>query len=228
MFTTVTDNLEFRFHGLIPHMYRKGHYLVVEGLARPLKQNNISNATAKNLRDHKGPLELYMSATEVLAQPDHVVTAFQRNYTILAVKQIYSKDNDKILATTNRLTSSVGEIGISTPVDDLSKFESKKIDSLLTQLVLLMLDDFEDLPKLLGEGHSIFIKSLIDIPLKSIKFDEIDKVWSDEWNEDNWPKKVKGKPQKTEFMLAEAIAKDDERYMPREAAATAIEGDTAE
>ncbi|KAL1819829.1 hypothetical protein ACET3Z_014698 [Daucus carota] len=221
-----------RFHGLIPHMYRKGHYLVVEGLARPIKGNKFSNAAAKTIgaRYH---YELYLSATEVLAQPDHVVTALQRNYTILAVKQIYSKDNDKILATTNRLISFCGGIGISTPVDELSKYESKrtvfnldsaKHSSKITQVVLIMLDEFEDLPKLLGEGHSIFIKGLTNVPLNSIKFDGTNKIWSGEWNEDNWPTKVNRKTkQMGSVMLAEAIAKDDKRYMPREAAATAIE-----
>ncbi|KAL1819832.1 hypothetical protein ACET3Z_014701 [Daucus carota] len=217
MFATVDDNLEFRFHGLIPHLYRKGHYLVVEGLARPIKENKFSNAAAKTVGT-KYHWEFYLSATEVLAQPDHVVTAMQRNYTILAVKQIYSKDNDKILANIKRISSFGGRIGISTPVNDLSKSESRRIvknldsakhDSLITQLVLLVLDEFEDLPKLLGEGHSIFIK--------------------DEWNEDNWPKKVNRKTkQMGSVMLAEAIAKDDERYMPREAAATAIEWNNAE
>ena len=104
MFATVADNLELRFHGLIPHMYRKGHYLVVEGLARPINENKFSNAAAKTV-GAKYHYELYLSATEVLAQPDHVVTALQRNYTILAVKQIYSKDNDKILAKIKRYSS---------------------------------------------------------------------------------------------------------------------------
>ncbi|KAL1819828.1 hypothetical protein ACET3Z_014697 [Daucus carota] len=247
MFATITDDLEFRFHGIMPHMYRKGHYLVVEGLARPFKRNNISNATAKYVGDEgplelymsatakyvgdEGPLELYMSATEVLPRRDHVVTALHKNYTILAVKQIYSKDNDKILATTNRLASSSGQIGISTHVDDLSKwskYKSKKIDSLVTKFVLLVLDEFEEyLPKILGEGHSIFIEGIIDIPLNSIKFDEINKIWPGKWNEDDWPKKLKGKPKRMGVMLAKAIAKHDERYMPREAAASAIERNNA-
>ena len=104
----------------------------------------------------------------------------------------------------------------------MKNLDSAKHDSLITQLVLLVLDEFEDLPKLLGEGHSIFIKGLGNIPLKPIKFDGINEILPDEWNEDNWPKKVNRKTkQMGSVMLAEAIAKDDERYMPREAAATA-------
>ena len=99
---------------------------------------------------------------------------------------------------------------------------------MVTKFVLLVLDEFEEyLPKILGEGHSIFIEGIIDIPLNSIKFDEINKIWPGKWNEDNWPKKLKGKPKRMGVMLAEAIAKHDERYMPREAAASAIKRNNA-
>ena len=92
MFTTVNRNLELRFFGFIPDMYRKGHGVVVELLARPY---------VKNVRA-QGPWEFFISATEVLAQRHHAATAFQRNKTIITVKKIYSEDSDRILATTTR------------------------------------------------------------------------------------------------------------------------------
>ena len=78
--------------GIIPHMYRKGHCVVVEGLARP---------GAKNVR-HNGPWKFFISATEVLDQPHHPTTAFQRNKTILTVKKIYSQDSEIVLAASYR------------------------------------------------------------------------------------------------------------------------------
>ncbi|KAL1819830.1 hypothetical protein ACET3Z_014699 [Daucus carota] len=229
MLATETDHVEIRFHGLLEDMYREGHGVVVEVLVlvRSIEENKMSNAAAKNV-GAKVPLELYISATEVLFEKHPVLTAMQRNYTILAAKQIYSKDNDKILAKTKG-----GEIKISTPADDLSKSESKRIvielnsefDSTITKLVLFTLDKFQDLPKLLGEGHSVFVKGFINLSLNSIKSDEINKVRSD----DNWPKIVTGKTEKGEYVfLAEAITKDDERYMPREAVAAAIGRNIAE
>ncbi|KAL1819825.1 hypothetical protein ACET3Z_014694 [Daucus carota] len=212
MSATVDDKLELSFHGVIPHMYRKGHWVIVDGLARPINDNKISNATAKNV-GAKGPWEVYISATEVyiLAWPDHVVTAVRRNNNILAVQQTSSEDSYIIPAITNRRTTSSGEI---LPPDDFSKPSfvfnlDSKYESAITQFVLFTFDKFQDLPKLLREGHSVFVKGFINLPLNSIKSDEINKVRSD----DNWPKIVTGRTENMECLFsAEAIAKDDEWY----------------
>ena len=122
-----------------------------------------------------------------------------------------------------RRTASSGDF--FTPADDLLKSEPKMIvfkldseyDSKATQFVLFTLDKFQDLSKLLGDGHSVYIKGFTNLPLNSIKsgdIAEINKVNSD----DSWPKIVTGKTEKMEYLfLAEAITKDDERYMSGEA-----------
>ena len=133
----------------------------------------------------------------------------------------------------NSLTLCSGEIKISTPADDLSNSESKitvfnldsKFESRTIQLVLFTFDKFQDLPKLLGEGHSVFVKGFLNLSLNSIKSDEINTVRSD----DNWHRIVKGKTEKMEYLfVAEAITKDDERYMPREGVAAAVGRNTVQ
>ena len=131
----------------------------------------------------------------------------------------------------NSLTTSSGEIKIPIPDDDLSKSGSKRIvpdfnsepaDPRIIQLVLFTFDKFQDLPKLLGEGHSVFIQGFTNLPLNS-NMNDIIRVRSDI---NNWHRIVKGKTEKMEYLLvAEAITKDDERYMPREGVAAAVGGD---
>ncbi|KAL1819826.1 hypothetical protein ACET3Z_014695 [Daucus carota] len=143
----------------------------------------------------------------------------QRNYSILAVKQIYSKDNDKILAKIDR-----GKITKSESKRTVLELDSE-FDSGITQLVSSSFDEFQDLPKLLGEGSSVFVKGFTYLSLNSFKSDEINKVRSD----DTWPKIVKGKTEKLEYVFsAEAITKDDKRYMPTEAVAAAFGRNIAE
>ncbi|XP_017246368.1 uncharacterized protein LOC108217964 [Daucus carota subsp. sativus] len=225
IFTTLNHKLEFRFMGIIPHMYRKGHCVVVEGLARP---------GAKNVR-HNGPWKFFISATEVLDQPHHPTTAFQRNKTILTVKKIYSQDSEIVLAASYRDTNLSGDF--FTPADDLFKSEPKMIvfkldseyDFKVTQFVFSTFDKFQDVPKLLGEGHSVFIEGFTNLPLGSTDYDNIDKI-NKMSSDDNWHKMVTGKSknEKVEYLfIAQVIKKDDERYISREAP-TAIRRNTAE
>ncbi|KAL1819834.1 hypothetical protein ACET3Z_014703 [Daucus carota] len=215
MFATLNHKLEFRFLGIIPHMYRKGHRVVVEGLARPY---------ATNVRPN-GPWEFFISATEVLDQPHHAATAFQRNHTILTVKKIYSEDSDIVLAATNRRTNLSGDF--FTPADDLLKSKPKSIvfeldseyNSTTAQFVFSTFDKFQDVPKLLGEGHSVFIEGFTNLPLGSTNYDNIDKI-NKVSSDDNGHKIVTGKSKNeiVEYIfIAQAIKKDDERYISPEA-----------
>ena len=124
-----------------------------------------------------------------------------------------------------------------TPADDLFKSEPKMIvfkldseyDFKATQFVFSTFDKFQDVPKLLGEGHSVFIEGFTNLPLGSTDYDNIDKI-NKMSSDDNWHKIVTGKSknEKVEYLfIAEAIKKDDERYISREAP-TAIRRNTAE
>lgn len=82
---------------------------------------------------------------------------------------------------------------------------------------------FKDSPNLLQEGHSVFIKGLVEYRLDEVKKDDsykIEEAESDEIQADKWAKSITGRTKRIEYRFsAEAVAKHDERYMPREATA---------
>ena len=117
-----------------------------------------------------------------------------------------------------------------TPADDLLKSKPKSIvfeldsgyNSTTAQFILSTFDKFEDLPKLLGEGHSVFILGFTNLPLGWTNDDDCIDIINKMSSDDDRYKIVTGKSknEKVEYIfLAEAIKKDDERYISREASA---------